>query len=62
MDAVNKVVRDYDGSFSAEHGIGKLKSYMMPDWRGGIELALDASDQGGDRSRRDHESRESMLP
>ena len=40
MDAVNKVVREYDGSFSAEHGIGKLKPYMMPDWRGGAELAL----------------------
>ncbi|HXT78235.1 MAG TPA: FAD-linked oxidase C-terminal domain-containing protein, partial [Acetobacteraceae bacterium] len=40
MDAVNEVVRVYDGSFSAEHGIGKLKPYMMPDWRGGVELAL----------------------
>ncbi len=40
MDAVNEIVREYDGSFSAEHGIGKLKPYMMPDWRGGAELAL----------------------
>jgi FAD/FMN-containing dehydrogenase len=40
MDAVNAVVREFDGSFSAEHGIGKLKPYMMPDWRGGAELAL----------------------
>src|ERR1700761_6300389 len=40
MDVVNDVVREYDGSFSAEHGIGKLKPYMMPDWRGGAELAL----------------------
>jgi FAD/FMN-containing dehydrogenase len=40
MDAVNKVVREYDGSFSAEHGIGRLKPYMMPDWRGGAELGL----------------------
>ena len=40
MDAVNDVVRAYDGSFSAEHGIGKLKPYMMTDWRGGAELAL----------------------
>jgi FAD/FMN-containing dehydrogenase len=40
MDAVNEVVREYDGSFSAEHGIGKLKPYMMPDWRGGAELGL----------------------
>ena len=40
MDAVNAVVRDLDGSFSAEHGIGKLKPYMMPEWRGGAELEL----------------------
>lgn len=40
MDAVNDVVRVYDGSFSAEHGIGRLKPYMMPDWRGGAELTL----------------------
>ena len=40
MDVVNEVVREYDGSFSAEHGIGKLKPYMMPDWRGGAELAI----------------------
>ena len=40
MNAVNDVVRDLDGSFSAEHGIGKLKPYMMPEWRGGPELDL----------------------
>ena len=40
MDAVNEVVRALDGSFSAEHGIGRLKPYMMPDWRGGAELDL----------------------
>ena len=40
MDAVNNVVREFDGSFSAEHGIGRLKPYMMPEWRGGAELAL----------------------
>ena len=40
MDAVNAVVREFDGSFSAEHGIGRLKPYMMPDWRGGAELAI----------------------
>jgi FAD/FMN-containing dehydrogenase len=40
MDTVNEVVRALDGSFSAEHGIGKLKPYMMPDWRGGAELQL----------------------
>jgi FAD/FMN-containing dehydrogenase len=40
MDAVNAVVRALDGSFSAEHGIGRLKPYMMPEWRGGPELDL----------------------
>jgi FAD/FMN-containing dehydrogenase len=40
MDAINEIVRDLDGSFSAEHGIGRLKPYMMPDWRGGTELDL----------------------
>ena len=38
MEAVNAVVRDLDGSFSAEHGVGRLKPYMMPAWRGGAEL------------------------
>ena len=38
MDAVGTVVRELDGSFSAEHGVGQLKPYMMPDWRGGAEL------------------------
>ena len=38
MDAVGEVVRDLDGSFSAEHGVGRLKPYMMPLWRGGAEL------------------------
>jgi FAD/FMN-containing dehydrogenase len=40
MEAVNAVVRRFDGSFSAEHGIGKLKPDMMEDWRGGAELDL----------------------
>ncbi len=40
METVNEVVRDLGGSFSAEHGIGRLKTDMMPDWRGGAELDL----------------------
>lgn len=39
MAAVCAVVRDLDGSFSAEHGVGKQKPYLMPAWRGGAELA-----------------------
>jgi len=38
MDTVCAIVRDLDGSFSAEHGVGRLKPYMMPEWRGGAEL------------------------
>ena len=38
MDRVNEIVRDLAGSFSAEHGVGRLKPYMMPSWRGGAEL------------------------
>jgi FAD/FMN-containing dehydrogenase len=40
MNTVNDVVREFEGSFSAEHGIGRLKPYMMADWRGGTELRL----------------------
>ena len=40
MDAVNAVVRDLDGSPSAEHGIGRLKASMLEAWRGGPELDL----------------------
>jgi FAD/FMN-containing dehydrogenase len=40
MDTVNTVVRELGGSFSAEHGIGRLKPYMMPAWRGGAELTV----------------------
>ncbi|MBS0562736.1 MAG: hydroxyacid dehydrogenase, partial [Proteobacteria bacterium] len=40
MDTVNAVVRDLGGSFSAEHGVGRLKPYMMAEWRGGAELDL----------------------
>ncbi len=35
---VNEIVHQFDGSFSAEHGIGTIKSYLMERWRGGAEL------------------------
>ena len=38
MHAVNDIVRELGGSFSAEHGVGRLKTSMMPEWRGGAEL------------------------
>jgi FAD/FMN-containing dehydrogenase len=38
MDMVGEIVLALEGSFSAEHGVGKLKPYMMPAWRGGAEL------------------------
>lgn len=40
MHAVNEVTRRLDGSFSAEHGIGRLKVDMLADWRGGAEIDL----------------------
>lgn len=36
--AVNQIVQALDGSFSAEHGIGRMKPAMLADWRGGVEL------------------------
>ena len=38
MGTVMEMVRQFDGSFSAEHGIGQIKPYMMEKWRGGAEL------------------------
>ena len=38
MDTMNEVVRHLGGSFSAEHGIGRLKASMLADWRKGPEL------------------------
>ena len=38
MDTINEVVRKFDGSFSAEHGVGQLKPYLVKEWRGGAEL------------------------
>ena len=38
MHATCEVVRILDGSFSAEHGVGRLKTGMMAQWRGGPEL------------------------
>jgi FAD/FMN-containing dehydrogenase len=37
MECVNDVVRDLDGSPSAEHGIGRLKTDILAEWRGGAE-------------------------
>jgi FAD/FMN-containing dehydrogenase len=39
MHAVNDIVRALGGSFSAEHGVGRLKTGMLSEWRGGAELA-----------------------
>jgi FAD/FMN-containing dehydrogenase len=38
MDCVNAIVRNLDGSFAAEHGIGRLKVGTLESWRGGTEL------------------------
>ncbi len=38
--AVNQLVMSYDGSFSAEHGIGQLKVQTMSDYKSKIELKM----------------------
>ncbi|MFN7306410.1 MAG: FAD-binding oxidoreductase, partial [Acetobacteraceae bacterium] len=40
MDCGKEGVRALDGSCSAEHGIGQLKTDMMEAWRGGAELSV----------------------
>jgi FAD/FMN-containing dehydrogenase len=40
MHGVNGVVQRLGGSFSAEHGVGRLKTGLMEEWRGGVELRL----------------------
>jgi FAD/FMN-containing dehydrogenase len=40
MHLVTEVVMRLGGSFSAEHGIGRLKTGLMAEWRGGTELSL----------------------
>jgi FAD/FMN-containing dehydrogenase len=40
MGTVNDVVQRLEGSFSAEHGVGRLKPQMLAAWRGGAELAV----------------------
>lgn len=40
MDAVCKIVFELHGSFSAEHGVGQLKNYMMPTWKSKAELSF----------------------
>ena len=38
VGATNAVISALDGSFSAEHGVGRLKVGLMARWRGGAEL------------------------
>lgn len=38
--AVSAIVRDLEGSFSAEHGIGSVKTAMLREWRAAPELDL----------------------
>jgi FAD/FMN-containing dehydrogenase len=38
MNCVHDIVRDLDGSFAAEHGIGRLKVNTLEAWREGPEL------------------------
>jgi FAD/FMN-containing dehydrogenase len=40
MHAVGEVARALGGSFSAEHGIGQLKTGLLAGWREGVEMDL----------------------
>jgi FAD/FMN-containing dehydrogenase len=40
MHAVSDVARALDGSFSAEHGIGQLKTALLESWRSDVEMDL----------------------
>jgi FAD/FMN-containing dehydrogenase len=40
MHAVGEVARGMGGSFSAEHGIGQLKTGSLGEWRGGVEMDI----------------------
>jgi FAD/FMN-containing dehydrogenase len=40
MHAVSEVARSLAGSFSAEHGIGQLKTGLLESWRAGVEMDL----------------------
>jgi FAD/FMN-containing dehydrogenase len=40
MHAVAEVARGMGGSFSAEHGVGQLKTALLAEWRGGVEMDL----------------------
>ena len=40
VDAVTEVARTLGGSFSAEHGVGQLKTGLLAEWRAGPEMDL----------------------
>jgi len=46
MHAVSEVARGMGGSFSAEHGIGQLKTGLLAEWRGGVEMDVFAAIKG----------------
>ena len=58
MDTVNEVVRALDGSFSAEHGIGRAEALHDARLARRRGARGDAADQGGARSAGHHEPRE----
>ncbi len=60
-DAVHAVVRSFDGSISAEHGIGQMKRDELAATAPPVAIAADAHAEGGARSRRHHEPRQGDL-
>ena len=55
---VHGIVLSYNGSISAEHGIGQLKRDELAHVRRAIEIRPDAADQARVRPGRDHEPRQ----
>ena len=56
-DAVFEVVGRFDGSISAEHGIGRLKAYRMPAIKSAVELEMMRGHQAHAGPQRHHQPR-----
>ena len=59
--AVHDLIARYGGSFSAEHGIGRLKREELLRYKHPVAIERDALDQAGARPERHHESRQGAV-
>ncbi len=57
---VFETVEKYNGSISAEHGVGMTKRDYLGYSRSAEEIALHEGDQGGVRPQRHHEPRQDL--